>query len=72
MGSFVSSRKNCLPEWWFASYVFVFVMFTAVVALLVAAGTESTAAAAVPVVLSGAAVSALRRLRVSGPHRQNS
>lgn len=58
------SSQSCLPDWWLARYVLVFVMFAVVVALLVTVGVTASAALAVPVVLSGAAVGVLRRIRL--------
>ena len=69
MGSPASSQQNCLPDWWFTSYVLVFVLFAVVVAVLISAGAPAAAAITAPVALSSAAVSALRRLRGPGSWR---
>lgn len=59
----VPSRNVCLPQWWLGSYVLLFVLFIAVVALLISLGATATAAAVVPITISGAAVTTVRRLR---------
>ncbi|MFI5782606.1 hypothetical protein [Nocardia sp. NPDC051570] len=66
MGSRVSSWRNCLPGWWFAGYVLVFVMFIVVEGVLIARDLSPMVAVSVPVSASAAAIAALRWLCTIG------
>ncbi|MBF6102179.1 hypothetical protein IU510_29620 [Nocardia cyriacigeorgica] len=55
---------SCLPEWWFAAYGFVFLMFVAVYGALLVSDIDPLVAVWIPLALSAAAISAIHRVAV--------
>ena len=62
MGSEVSSWKNCLPGWWFARYISVFVLFAVVAVVLISSTVPPAAAVLIPITWSAAAIAVVRWL----------
>ncbi|MFD4438443.1 hypothetical protein ACFWPK_01540 [Nocardia sp. NPDC058519] len=55
-------RTSCLPSWWFARYVSVFLLFATATGTLVVYGVDPWIALAVPTTLNAAALGAMRWL----------